>query len=315
LSIAEELLRSSKPEDVAQLSKDILPSQPMWEEALGPFLELPPRLSTAITSPLSGIVHLVDRGLSETFSQRYENIARDSSQCSAAFRLAHYTVRALSSLDITEHIGLEEFEVLFYNLPLVVQLIEDDLVIEGYNYIAGSLTQEQREEYANIARDARKIIQGRSSSTQQIASTGGAVSATIASVWETRLENLQGISPVDYRVGQAFTQVMESVDPSSIALSSEAIGQLCRGMRTDNPIRSAARMALLRRSILQNPAGVRACNEFVADSTGLKVEDETGNGQYCVPILPRDYFANKIQVFESCRCSTFFCLKRRTLTR
>ncbi|KAL2799808.1 hypothetical protein BJX66DRAFT_292674 [Aspergillus keveii] len=278
LSIAEELLRSSKPEDVAQVSRDILPSQPMWEEALGPFLELPPRLSTAITSPLSGIVHLIGRGLSETFSQRYENIARDSSQCSAAFRLAHYTVRVLSSLDITEHIGLKEFEVLFYNLPLVVQLIEDGLVIDGYNHIAGPLTQEQREESGNIVKDARKIIQGWSSSTQQIASTGGAVSATIASVWETRLENLEGISPVDYRVGQVFTKVMEGVDPSSIALSSEAIGQLCRGMRSDNAIRSAARVALLRRSILQNPAGVRVCNEFVADSTGLKVEEETGNG-------------------------------------
>jgi hypothetical protein len=257
----------------------------MWEEALGPFLELPPRLSTAITSPLSGIVHLIGRGLSETFSQRYENIARDSSQCSAAFRLAHYTVRVLSSLDITEHIGLKEFEVLFYNLPLVVQLIEDGLVIDGYNHIAGPLTQEQREESGNIVKDARKIIQGWSSSTQQIASTGGAVSATIASVWETRLENLEGISPVDYRVGQVFTKVMEGVDPSSIALSSEAIGQLCRGMRSDNAIRSAARVALLRRSILQNPAGVRVCNEFVTDSTGLKVEEETGNGQYCVPIL------------------------------
>ncbi|KAL2823138.1 hypothetical protein BJX63DRAFT_438981 [Aspergillus granulosus] len=278
LSIAEELLRISKPEDVAQVAKDILPSQAMWEEALGPFLELPPRLSTSITSSLSGTVHLVDRQLSETFSQRYENIARDPGQGSAAFRLAHFTVRVLSSLNITEHIGMEEFEILFSNLPLVVQLIEDDLDIERYNYIAGLLTQEQREEYRNIVNDARKIIQGWSSSTQQIPFTGATISATIASVWETKLEKLEGTSPVDYRIGQAFTKVMEGVDPSAIALSSEAIGQLCRGMRSDNAIRSAARVAILRRSILLHPAGIRVCNEFVAESTGMKVEDETTNG-------------------------------------
>ncbi|KAL2855908.1 hypothetical protein BJY01DRAFT_196425 [Aspergillus pseudoustus] len=278
LSIAEELLRSSKPEDVSQVARDILPSQPMWDEAFGPFLELPPRLSTSITSPLSGTVHLIDRNLSETFSQRYENIARDSSHGSAAFRLAHFTIRALSSLNITEHIGVDEFKVLFSNLPLVVQLLEDDLAIERYNFIAGSLVQEQREECRKIVNDARNLIQGWSSSTQQIPSTGATISATIASVWETRLEKLEGTSPMDYRVAQAFTKVIEGVDPSAIALSAEAIGQLCRGMRSDNAIRSAARVAVLRRSILSNPAGIRICNEFVADSTGLKVEDKTING-------------------------------------
>ncbi|KAL3468044.1 hypothetical protein BJX64DRAFT_83512 [Aspergillus heterothallicus] len=278
LSIAEELLRGSKPEDVAQVARDILPSQLMWEEALGPFLELPPRLSTSITSSLAGTVHLVDRKLSETFSQRYENIARDSGYLSAAFRLAYFTVRALSSFDITGHIGMEAFEVLFFNLPLVVQLIEDDLVMERYNYIAGSVTQEQREEYKSIISDARRIIKGWSSSTQHVPSTGATISAAIVSAWENRLEQLKGTSPADYRIGQAFVEVMKGVDPSAIALSSEAIGQLCRGMRSDNVIRSAARVAVLRRSILSNPAGIRVCNEFVADSTGLKVEDETSTG-------------------------------------
>ncbi|KAL2869352.1 ubiquitin-protein ligase RKR1 [Aspergillus lucknowensis] len=277
LNIVEELLRSSEPEEVGELARDILPSQQVWEGALRPFLELPPRLSTSITSPLSGVVHLIDRELPETFSQRFENIARDSSQGSAAFRLAHFTVRALTSFDLTEYLGVENFEALFFYLPLAVQLIEDDLDIERYNYIAGSLAHHQREEYREVVNDARRIIRGWSSSTQHISSTGETVPVALASVWKTKLERLDGTSPVDYRVGEAFSKIIDGVNPSIIVHSSEEIGQLCKGVRTDNAIRSAAWIAVLRRSALSSPAGIRVCNELVADSTELKVEDATAN--------------------------------------
>ncbi|KAL4914937.1 hypothetical protein BDW62DRAFT_189604 [Aspergillus aurantiobrunneus] len=278
LDIAEELLRNSQSENTSQLARDVLPSRKTWEEALKPFLELPPRSSTAITSPLSGVVHLVNRELSESFSIRYENIARDSSQCSAAFRLTHFTARILRSFDFTEHLDMEGLEVLFSNMPLAVQLIEDDLDIERYNHIAGPLTHEQREEYRDIVNDARKIIRDWSSSTQQVVSTEGTIASSLASVWKTRIEQLDDTSPAAYRVGEAFTKVMADIDPSDISYSSEAIGQLCKEIRTANPIRSAGWVAILRRYILSNPAGTRVCNEFVADSTGLKVEDETTTG-------------------------------------
>ncbi|KAI9370806.1 hypothetical protein BJX61DRAFT_513943 [Aspergillus egyptiacus] len=285
VDIAEELLRSSKPEDTSSLAKNILPSQQLWEQALGPFLELPPRSSTAITSPLSGVVHLVDRELSETFRERYQNIARDSEQCSDAFRLAHFTVRLLGSVDITDHLGLEDFETLFSNLPLAVQLIEDDLDIERYNYIAGSLSHEQREEYRDMVNEGRKVIRGWASSTQQLQTEDGTISSALASIWKTKLDRLDGTSPMDYRIGEAFTKIMDGMDPSHIAHSSEAIGKLSKDIRSSNAIRSASWIAILRQSILSNPAGVRVCNEFVADCTGLKVEDEKMNGLQKLSLL------------------------------
>ncbi|KAL3475905.1 hypothetical protein BJX99DRAFT_228829 [Aspergillus californicus] len=278
VDIAEELLRSSKPEDISKLARDVLPPQKLWDEALGPFLELPPRISTAITSPLSGVVHLINRKLAETFPERYENIARDSSQCSTAFRLVHFTVRVLSSVDIMEHLDMDDFEVLFSNLPLAVQLLEDDLDIEKYNYIAGPLTHERREEYREIVNDARKIIHGWISSTHQIQSAQETVSSALSSVWKTKLERLDGTSPVDYRVGEAFTRIMDGMDPSHIAHSPDTVGNLSKELRAGNAIRSAAWVAVLRYPILSNPAGIRICNEFVADSTGLKVDDEKSDG-------------------------------------
>ncbi|KAL4977290.1 hypothetical protein BDW66DRAFT_38385 [Aspergillus desertorum] len=275
LVIGEELLRSSDPESIGQLARDVLPSQQIWEEALRPFLELPPRLSTAITSPLSGVVHLVD---GKSLSKHYENIKRDSNQCSAAFRLTHFTVRMMSLFDFNEHLDLEGFGVLFSNLPLAVQLIEDDLDIERYNNIAGTLTHELREDYQDIVNEARKIIRGWCSSTQHVHSTEETIASTLASVWKAKLEGLDDNSPTAYRIGEAFAKLMDDMDPSDMGYSSEAVGHLCKKLRTANAICSASWIAVLRRSMLSNPAGIRACNEFVADSTGLKVEDESVNG-------------------------------------
>ncbi|KKK14741.1 hypothetical protein AOCH_002242, partial [Aspergillus ochraceoroseus] len=279
IALAEEILRGSKPEDVGRLAKGILPSHQVWDEALEPFLELPPRLSTAITSPLSGIVHLVDRQLSDAVSKRYENLARDSNQCSSAFRLTYFTVRILSSFDIAQHLEMEELQTLLYKLPLAVQLIEDDLDIEGYNYIAGPVTPEQREEYREVVNDARKVIRGWSVSTERINLTDNeTIGSFIASIWKNKVEELDSISAVNYRIGEAFVKIMDGIDPTNFTYSSEAIAQLCKEFRTGNSIRSASLVAVLRRSILANPAGTRLCNELVADSAGLKVQDEKQDG-------------------------------------
>ncbi|KAL4909631.1 hypothetical protein BDW74DRAFT_186161 [Aspergillus multicolor] len=278
LDICEELLRSSKPESISQLAREVLPSRQTWEEALEPFLDLPPRLSTAITSPLSGVVHLVNRELPESFTKRYEDIKRDSSQCSAAFRLTHFTVRVMSLFNFTKHLDLQSFQVLFSNLPLAVQLIEDDLDIERYNHIAGTLTHELREEYRDIVNEARKIISSWCSLTEYVISTEQTVTSALIHVWKTKLEDLDDTSPAAYRVGEAFAKLMEGMEPSDMGYSSEAIGQLCKELRTANAIRAASWIAVLRRPILSNPAGIRICNEFLADSTGLKVEDESANG-------------------------------------
>ncbi|KAL4750686.1 hypothetical protein BDW72DRAFT_193622 [Aspergillus terricola var. indicus] len=278
LDIGEELLRSCEPENLCQVARDVLPSQQIWQEALGPFLELPPRLSTAITSPLSGIVHLANREVPESLSKRFEDIKRDSNQCSAALRLTHFTVRIMSLFDFNKHLDQESFDVLFSNLPLAVQLVEDDLDIERYNHIAGPLTQELREEYRDIVNEARKIICSWRSSSQHVHSTEVTIASALASVWKAKLEGLDDTSPAAYRVGEAFAKLMNDMDPSAMGYSYEAVGQLCKELRTGNAIRSASWVAVLRRSMLSNSAGIRVCNEFVADSTGLKVEDESANG-------------------------------------
>ncbi|KAF9890319.1 hypothetical protein FE257_005985 [Aspergillus nanangensis] len=277
LDIAEELIHS-KPEDLKRIAKDILPSRQSWETALLPFLELPPRSSTSITSPLGGIVHLLDRKLSDNFWNRHENIPRDSSRCSSAFRLTFFTVKILSGFDASGYLGPEELETLYYNLPLAVQLVDDDLSIENCNGITGLEVAEQREDYMEIVYEGRKVISGWAQSTE-------ALPSTVISFWESKLETLGGVSPADFRVGEAFVKIMQSGDLSVKPKSPEEIVQLCRDVRTANPIRSASWMTVLKDSVVSNPAGTRLCNELVADSTGLKPQDDNDKGLQKLSLL------------------------------
>ncbi|EAU39241.1 conserved hypothetical protein [Aspergillus terreus NIH2624] len=271
LDIAEDLLNNAQTDEVGRIAKDILPGRQSWEKALQPFLELPPRLSTSITSPLGGTVYLADRQTSDGLRQLYEGIPRDSSRCSSAFRLAYFTVRLLSSFDITRHLGSEELETLVYNLPLAVQLIDDDLSIENSNGITGAELPEQREDYMDLVNEGRKVISGWTQSQET-------KSATVLSLWERKLETLSGSSPLDYRVGEAFVKVLQSGDMAGLSKSAEEIAKLCKDVRTANAIRSASSLLVFKPQVLSNPAGTRLCNELIADSTGLKPQDENQNG-------------------------------------
>ncbi|GAQ10558.1 hypothetical protein ALT_7879 [Aspergillus lentulus] len=277
LSIAEDLLRAADPE-ARSIAKDILPSHQTWESALRPFLELPPRPSTAITSPLGGTVYLVNPEVSDTLKEQYRTIPRDSSGCSSAFRLAYFTIRVLSSFDITGNLSAGEQETLFHYIPLAVQLIDDDLSIENCNGITGLTHSDQREEYLEIVYDGRKLINQWTRSDGRPSERDATIASTILSFWQNKLEALNNTSPTDYRIGEAFVRLMNSIDSANKSKSTEDITKICREVRSANAIRSASWVAVLRESILGNPTGNRLCNELVADSTGLKPQDEKKEG-------------------------------------
>ncbi|KAJ5167135.1 uncharacterized protein N7482_005916 [Penicillium canariense] len=279
-AIAAELLQGLAASEADYDIRDILPSPSAWEKAMGPFLQLPPRVSTTITSPLGGIVNLVQRDVSDSFKALWLAIPRDSARCSAAFRLAGFTVQVLSSFEIINRLTNEDLEILLYYLPLAVQLIDDDLSIEHCNGITGLELADQREDYLEIVFKGRQIISNWIHAKEPLTSSSSdtTVSSSLISFWKSKLESLNGNSPIDYRIGEAFTKIMTSVDVVEHLKSADDVAKICRESRTANAIRSASWFAVLRSSILSNPAGNRVCNELVADSTGLRAQDPSSDG-------------------------------------
>ncbi|KAE8153907.1 hypothetical protein BDV25DRAFT_9793 [Aspergillus avenaceus] len=290
LSIAEELLHNTNAEDLKRVANEVLPSQQSWHNALEPFLAVPPRSSAAITNPLGGTVHIIDGELSNELKTRYEAVPRDSNHCSSAFRLTYFTVKILSLFNVTEKLDADQLETLFYYVPLAVQLIDEDLSIDTCNGITGITLPEQREEYAELVNDGRNVISGWANSTESLA-------PAVTTFWESKLEKLTGTSPLDYRIGEAFVKITESAE-SPVHKSSDEITKICRDVRTANAIRSASWAAILRQSILSNPAGTRLCNELIADSTGLKPQDERRAGIRKLSLLNL-LVAGSVSVLES----------------
>ena len=261
-------------------AKDILPSRRSWEESLAPFLQLPPRPSIAITSPLGGVVHLVKRDLSDSFKALWPTIPRDADHRSSAFRLVIFTISVLSNSDLLSHLDQESLETLFHFLPLAIQLIDDDLSVENCNGISGLELADQREEYLETVFSGRKVVGNWIRSNESLSfAPERTLSSFFVESWETRLEELNGTYPLDYRIGEVFVKIMTVTDLMQKSKSSDDVAKICRETRTANSIRSASWFAVLRSSILSNSIGNRICNELVADSTGLKPEDPSQVGK------------------------------------
>lgn len=174
----------------------------------------------------------------------------------------------------------EDLETLFYYIPLVVQLIDDDLSIENSNGIVGPDLAEQREEYLEIVFKGRRVVSDwiHAKETTSYA-PAAAISSSLLSFWESKLEGLSGTSPLDYRIGEAFVKIMSSVETLETSRSTDEVAKICREARTANVIRSASWFTVLRSSILSNSVGNRICNELVAESSGLKPQSPSSDGR------------------------------------
>ncbi|KAL2006708.1 hypothetical protein VTN00DRAFT_9376 [Thermoascus crustaceus] len=286
INIAKDLIRNAAPEEKPQVAASVFPSQESWKSAMEPFLGLPPRASTAITGVLGGVVYLVDRGLSGSSRQKLESVPRDSDRCSSAFRLTSYVTKILSSSKIVEFLRPEERNTLFYYLPLAIQLIDDDLSIEGCNGITGLEMPEEREEYLEIVSQGRTLVNNWIRSESPLDSENGAsLGATMAAFWEQKLEALEDTSPESYRVGEAFIRIMSERDSLSMSNSTDFLTNLSKQIRTSNAVRSAAWIAVLRPSLVSIPAGTRLCNELISDATGLDPKNKQSEGLRTLSLL------------------------------
>ncbi|KAL1963884.1 hypothetical protein VTN77DRAFT_7690 [Rasamsonia byssochlamydoides] len=286
VNIAEELLLTAKPEEKHDLANNILPSRQSWKDALEPFLGLPPRPSTAITSPLGGIVYLIDHDLPDSFWQKLESVPRDSNRSSSAFRLASYVTKVLSLPNVMESLGAEERESLFYYFPLAIQLIDDDLSIEGCTGITGLEVSEDREEYTEIVNQGRSIIHSWIHSDARLNSeSGNSLSEELFTFWERALESLEDTSPESYRVGEAFAKIMSEAETRKSTKTMDSLAGLLKEIRKTNVVRAAATLVVWRHSIMSNPAGTRLCNELVADVTGFNSQKDPIEGLHKLSLL------------------------------
>ncbi|KAI9765177.1 MAG: hypothetical protein M1840_007770 [Geoglossum simile] len=154
---AQKLLEDSPPESSRQLVDHLLPRPPQWEAAIEPFLYIPPKPSLAITDPLAGCVHLVERS-GNTDSSLAMDLPRDSNGYSTAIRIASYTTRLLKANDVFSSLDQDNQIAIFKGIVLIMQLANDNLGLAGANHLWTQYSSDVEEDILGFISDSHGII-------------------------------------------------------------------------------------------------------------------------------------------------------------
>jgi hypothetical protein len=176
-------------------------------------------------------------------------------------------VTKLLSLDnVFESLNAEQRESLFHYLPLALQLIEDDISIEGSIGLIGLQLSEDYDQVLEITSIGRSIVSAWIRSDAPLSDSQGSISKELHDFWNRKIEAVNDVSPESYRIGEAYVKFMLEKETTK---TSDELLSLAREIRKLNPIRAAAVIAIWGPSLSYSPAGTRLCNELIAEATGF----------------------------------------------
>lgn len=276
VTIAQEALNKAAANDKSRVLSHLIPSGEVWEASLNNFLRVPPQYSTAILSPLGGATYLVDRVPSEQQSTDFETLSRDVDHFSSAFRHVYYTTKLLSNKNI-DHVESHVLEGLFLYLPLVVQLIDDELSAEGSTELLLLDTMELRDECVDIVSDCRRIIKSWvDNDPSVIGNVEKAETTGLFTFWKNQLQLLQDNFPRSYRVAEAFAKIADQSQTANMSNVAEECFKLAKGKSSPvNPFVLISAVAGFKDTIATGSMGTRLCNELIADLTGSDLGNES----------------------------------------
>ena len=111
----------------------------------------------AITDPLAGCVHLVERTGNVDLSLVI-NLPRDSNGYSTAIRIASYTTKLLKADDIFPLLDQDKQIAIFKGIVLIMQLANDNLGLAGANHLWTQYSSDAEGDILEFISDAHGII-------------------------------------------------------------------------------------------------------------------------------------------------------------
>ncbi|KGM92702.1 ubiquitin-protein ligase RKR1 [Paracoccidioides brasiliensis Pb18] len=273
VSIAEEVLSKTPIEDKPRILSRLLPTRDQWNLALDPFLRKPLRTSASIINALAGAVFLADNYLPRGLLDELNSVPFDVYHFSSAFRLTFYVTKVLSSTGV-EYVEQDLREVLFFYFPLAVQLVDDDVSLEGSKGLLDLDVSDIRDECADLVSEARLIVKDWIQSATFTMDQEESSAPNIFVLWEQKFKLLQGDSPKSYNLAETFAKVITESDSLKTVQSAESYLQLAKQMDgSSNPFVLPSVVAAFKNSIATTPSGIRLCNELISEVTGFKLEN------------------------------------------
>lgn len=255
VDLAKEEIAKAKPEIPASYSS-LLPSNAQWSAALEPHLSGTRDLSLAITSPLQGLVFLLDRDS----KMQPLILSKDADEFSLLFRLILYVTRVLSDTTISTHLSGDQMNTLFHNFPLALQLLNEKLTLDSANELWHNTTLEVTDEAADVLSQGSALLQG------------WAQNETMATVWSDIIRSTSDLKPHAYIHGLAFTDVIsryiDGHGPGPLLTSFEKdIGDI---HRSPDLVRSVSLLSATHEYLIGSQQGRKLLNELIVLCTEVK---------------------------------------------
>jgi hypothetical protein len=261
-----------------ELSK-VFPSIDDWNVALEPFLSVAPESSLAITNPLGGIVYLAKSEQSEQSPAKIRTMSRDADGYSAAYRISQYVTRLFKNPDLfsIDAVPAELRAVYLHNIAVVVQLADDNLGLAGANGLWAHYDSDVEADAMTFMSDAQPFITQELKSLVASWSDGDATASLLA--WAVKLlsDVNSDSSPRAYYDARTYSiLIADAVEVAGWKNSQNVQLQdaLKTMRRSKNVFQVLGLLYAFKEPLSASKACERMCNEFIADLTGLNIEQK-----------------------------------------
>ena len=237
----------------ADVVRPLLPNAEQWLHALGEHLSDRPPLSLSITSPLRGLIFMINPVHAANATQ-----FRDPEGFSSLFRLVLYTSRIMLDTDVSARPSEEQLEVLYYHYPLALQVINEKLTMEKANDAWHNSSNVIIGEAADVLSQGNSLVQR------------WIEEGKILTVWMGTIRSTDTLDPRSYYHSLAFTHIASRFidEHGSTAITAAFEAEIEELHRSDQVVRSASLIAVCRDHFISSQQGRKVLNELVAAVTG-----------------------------------------------
>lgn len=286
IEIAQEFLKNTDASNTDIAS--IFPTSSHWEKALLPFLRLPPPPGLALITSLRGCAHLVDRSRPKPTS----GPARDMETFSVALRLALFVTK-LFEIVSTSQLPDEQLQALYHYYPLVLQLADDKLNIEGANALWVHSNDEIIQEISEATSRGRRLVNSWTAVDQS--GEESSENPSVVSLWAANLQNITDTSPHSFHVARATVTVLSEASESNVSRHQAVWDRLLAEVKKSPSVLQSAAALITCQDLLDGSArGTKLSNELVANAMDLNLDEpQTGKYSYSIPSFYLTFGSNE----------------------
>jgi hypothetical protein len=278
--------QSIKPGSKWQDAARVFPTTDDWKAALAPFLASAPKSALAVTNSLGGAVYLVEPTSSSTDVRK---TSRDADGYSPAYRIAQYVVRLFKNSELfkMEDAPTDLRDTYLRNIALTTQLAGDNLGLAGANGLWTDYNTDVETDAMMFMSDAHSFV---AHELKRLTEAWSESNDDSVLAWANNILSQIEIdnSTQTYYAARTYSSLVADtveINGWKNALTAQIQDQLKTVRKTKQIFPLLAYLNAFKEPLTASKSCERMCNEYIADLTGLDIDQKPKEGLTQLVIL------------------------------